>query len=154
MAWAISIRIRGYAVLTNPELLQRVSGLERSNKPTGLFAASRPSLGRLEWVEVFRRHLWIFAARRLACAGLGRGALSSRLLRPVELCKALFQFPLFRSNFFRKDFCQLLVKEPKFLKIHGFEILPAHNALVTVGAIPCPSCHPPHIEYRCLEWTN
>src|SRR4051794_1046965 len=107
MTWAISIRVGWHAVLRNLELLELVSGLKRGNQPARLFATTGPSLRRLEWIGIFRRHLWIFAAGRLARACLSGAPFgSAECLRAVELRKALFQLLFFRSNLFGKDFCQ------------------------------------------------
>lgn len=83
----------------------------------------------MEWIEVFWHDFWVFAARRLARSGAGGPAFSvTELIRLVELRKTFFELPLLDCDFFGKYLCQLFVKEPKFLKVHGFEILPSQHS--------------------------
>jgi hypothetical protein len=71
MSLAPNASVGGLVVLWDPELVERVSGLERGDEPSRLLAASGPGFSGLQRIIVFWHNLRVFAARRLADARLG-----------------------------------------------------------------------------------
>src|SRR5579863_1271987 len=96
------------------EILDLSTGLDGRNQPARLPAAARPRLGWHKGITIFRKHLWVFAARSEAL----QPACSLERALAIENGHALLKLTHSRNNPHGQDPAGALVKRPEITYRH------------------------------------
>ena len=120
--------------ISDRELLDRATGLQRGHQPARPFPPSGPGFRRLAGIPVFRENPRIFASlANLAWRCLRRRRVG--IFFPTKLSEPLFEFALFGGQPNREGLADLLVKLPHLIDRHRLKIEFFSHSLVLTLAI-------------------
>jgi hypothetical protein len=111
------------------KIIRSVPGFEGRGEPSRLLSSAGPGLRWRKRIAILGKHLWIAAS----WLGLALRALNiSDDFDPMQFFQTGFQLALFRDDFLRQYFGELLVEFPKLFEWQRVQIWLAHRRLVTI----------------------